>query len=479
MSGADGEIDPGALLSPHHATTAQRNLARCALFALAVTNGRVLAATIIVPDDFPTVGAAMVAAVDGDEVLIMPGTYSNEGELSFEGKKIRVRGTAPSDTSVVDATVVEPTTFGFTAGEDTNSVLSGLTVRGGGIWVSDGAWPLVEHCALEAGEGVDVWGGGLELRDCRIRRNDTDYVGGGCFFYQAQATILRCQIDGNSAPEWAGGVGAAESSLIIRDSSISNNETWYEFDQGGGIRATSSQLVLIGTRIDGNSAHGEESYGGGVYLGNDSNATFIACTLQHNRALVRGGAISAGSGQIYMSGCRIGRNWAGTSGGGIHANGIGARFESCMFMDNQAEDALVWNGGDLLISNCTFIDDVVRVNGLNAHVRNCILWGEDNPLRHSGQTISVRFSDVQGGWPGEGNIDLDPLFFARGPANGLLRAGSPCVDSGSPRILDAVFDSHPRWPDALPNGERSDMGAYGGPDNGNWLYYARLLNDGR
>src|SRR5262249_40914378 len=48
-----------------------------------------------------------------------------------------------------------------------------------------------------------------------------------------------------------------------------------------------------------------------------------------------------------------------------------------------------------------------------------------------GSTLLVSYSDVAGGWAGEGNLDADPLFDL---ASGLyhLTSGSPCVDTGSP-----------------------------------------------
>jgi hypothetical protein len=84
-------------------------------------------------------------------------------------------------------------------------------------------------------------------------------------------------------------------------------------------------------------------------------------------------------------------------------------------------------------------------------------------------TPTVTYSDVQGGWPGEGNIDADPRFSSRGRFDYLLRPSSPCIDGGDPTIEDAISDWHPRWPAAYPNGARSDMGAYGGPCNGAWV----------
>ena len=81
------------------------------------------------------------------------------------------------------------------------------------------------------------------------------------------------------------------------------------------------------------------------------------------------------------------------------------------------------------------------------------------------------YSDIEGGWAGQGNIDLDPRFVPF-PFHGfdyLLNPNSPCIDAGDPSIEDRLSDCHPRWPDWYPNGARSDMGAYGGPGNVGWI----------
>lgn len=70
-----------------------------------------------------------------------------------------------------------------------------------------------------------------------------------------------------------------------------------------------------------------------------------------------------------------------------------------------------------------------------------ILWGNDAASDIGEQihgTPEVRTSDVMGGFDGEGNFDLDPLFVA-GPAGEFylsqIAAGpgadSPCVNAGS------------------------------------------------
>jgi hypothetical protein len=74
-------------------------------------------------------------------------------------------------------------------------------------------------------------------------------------------------------------------------------------------------------------------------------------------------------------------------------------------------------------------------------ITNSILWdGGDEIWNSNDSTITITYSDVQGGWPGEGNIDADPLFVdPDGPDDDPntwedndyhLSPGSACIDAG-------------------------------------------------
>lgn len=90
---------------------------------------------------------------------------------------------------------------------------------------------------------------------------------------------------------------------------------------------------------------------------------------------------------------------------------------------------------------------------------------------------TVLYSNVRGGWPGEGNIDTDPLFVYANPLltneNLHLSPGSPCIDAadatalpagattdldGNPRLADDPCAADTGIPDT--NGLVPDMGAY-------------------
>jgi hypothetical protein len=79
---------------------------------------------------------------------------------------------------------------------------------------------------------------------------------------------------------------------------------------------------------------------------------------------------------------------------------------------------------------------------------NCIVW--DNLPQGIGSPSQpiVAFSDVDGSWPGTGNINTDPLFVNAAVGDFHLTAFSPCINAGDPLGP----------PD--PDGSRADMGAF-------------------
>jgi hypothetical protein len=62
-------------------------------------------------------------------------------------------------------------------------------------------------------------------------------------------------------------------------------------------------------------------------------------------------------------------------------------------------------------------------------------------------TPVVTYSDIQGGYPGAGNIDEDPLLAAPGSGDFHLMPGSPCIDTGdngAPNLPAHDFEGDPR-----------------------------------
>jgi hypothetical protein len=82
--------------------------------------------------------------------------------------------------------------------------------------------------------------------------------------------------------------------------------------------------------------------------------------------------------------------------------------------------------------------------------------------------MEITHSDIQGGFPGTGNIDADPMFVDADGADNVVgtedddlrhKAGSPCIDTGDNGAVPAWVETDIRGRPRIMN-SRVDMGAY-------------------
>jgi parallel beta-helix repeat protein len=164
--------------------------------------------------------------------------------------------------------------------------------------------------------------------------------------------------------------------------------------------------------------------------------------------------------------CVISRNIGADMGAGMYVKDSSSpSLVNCTFSDNFASitggGIQNWDSNPVLI-NCTFSGNSATYFGGGIYfadgspaLTNCILWG-DTPeeVYIFGGAPVITYSDIQGGFTGEGNIDADPLFADAANGDFHLLRDSPCIDAGDP---STSIGSEP-----LPNGGRINMGAYGG-----------------
>ena len=90
-------------------------------------------ATIHVPGDYPTIQDGINASVNGDTVLVAPGTYVEN--IFFYGMKITVKSSDGAASTVIDGGSPANPDFGsvvtFQHGEKLDSVLDGFTLTNG------------------------------------------------------------------------------------------------------------------------------------------------------------------------------------------------------------------------------------------------------------------------------------------------------------------------------------------------------------
>jgi len=261
---------------------------------------------------------------------------------------------------------------------------------------------------------------------------------------------------------------------------------------GGGMVNYAGSPTLVNCTFRANAA---TDSGGGVLNANNSRPTLVNCVFSRNYAGYGGGMRNDNSNPT-LAYCTFTWNWA-YAGGGIYNDSASLRLTHCTFVVNSAKSA----GGAMFntitcfvtLTNCTVAGNSASIgNALafnsyrqkypsNLQAINCILWdGAGEIWNNDGSTINITYSDVWGGWPGEGNIDADPLFAHLDVDDYHLKsqAGrwdqksqswvkddvtSPCIDAGDPLT--------PMGLDPFPNGGRINMGAYGGTAEASKSYF--------
>ena len=196
---------------------------RCLVISLAliVLSVPVSARTITVALDgsgeYSTIQEAIDAAVDGDIIIVSPGTYFES--VYIHGKDFVLRSVNPDDVNVVRTTVIHgggsstPIRVSYFVGPSCE--LRGFTITGGS--------------AAEDGGGIRCsFNSELAIRQCHIRGNSAGRDGGGIF--EGKGLIENCIITDNYAGDDGGGLYSCDGS--VRNCVIANNSAG---DEGGGL----------------------------------------------------------------------------------------------------------------------------------------------------------------------------------------------------------------------------------------------------
>ncbi len=254
----------------------------------------------------------------------------------------------------------------------------------------------------------------------------------------------------------------------IDNCKILNNS---RYSRGGGIKITDSgPVVLTECLIDGNLAYhdgGGHPYGGGIYVVGE--LSLVDCVVSNNISrstgstggtkYSRGGGIYA-DGVLHLAGCFIEGNLARANGSNSDMRALGGGI--CLTGTASLVNTLVYNneayatntsglpgwgsaedfGGGIYESGSSSVVDVMfttitentasSAGGIylaagELSVSNSIAWENTGVEITAG--ANVTYSDVQGGYPGEGNIDLNPVFIDEYHLDPTV---SPCIDVGDP-----------------------------------------------
>jgi len=270
------------------------------------------------------------------------------------------------------------------------------------------------------------YGGGL--LDCDTVTNNTIFgnkaygsgvnVSGGAGIYGGRiitGNLVTGNVSYDSSPDCDGGGGICRAETVA-----GNTITLNSARRGGGVFCCA---LVSGNIVSENSA----DYGAGIHGGE----TITGNIISGNRAGRRGGGIYGGktlSNNIFS--CN-----SANFGGGLYCIDSSQTIVNDTIVLNSAG-----NGGGI------FCDTAANASPA---VTNTIVWsntGTYGPQIRGGDP-RVSFCDVEGGWPGLGNIDADPLFADPAGGDHHLTWDSPCRDEGdatAPGLPVEDFEGDPR-----------------------------------
>ena len=443
---------------------------------------------------------------------------------------------------------------------DRTAILDGFTITGGHLFVvpfggvipgpGPGAVggagmynyygsPTVVRCTF-CGNATIQLGGGLcnsngsnpSLLNCRFIKNYAE-AGGGMCNSASSPKLTNCQFQNNYGSSRGGGVdNSLNSSPILRNCSFSRNSTSQNYvgtQHGGGMynrgkptlidcifsknyaavgggmfNSEGSTSMLDNCEFSGNSA---SFSGGGMYNSSESATRLSNCKFRRNTSGgAGGGLLNRYNSKLTLANCIFTSNAAGSQGGGMAAGN--STLVNCIFAGNSATRGGGIYDSNSTLTNCTFTKNLAKEMGGGlwffrsynppATLANCILWGNtpgEVYVQYGSPVIT--YSDVQGGWSGEGNTDKDPCFADPGywDPNGTPQdpnddfwvdgdyhlksqagrwddnEGRWTKDDVTSHCIDAGDLNTPIGLEPFPNGGRINMGAYGGTEQASKSYF--------
>ena len=371
--------------------------------------------------DAATIADAMEAAVEGDTIMLAPGVFSGPGnrDIFSRGFPIVITSEAGAAETVIDCGAGGDAYYGFYfgGGEDTSTVLEGVTIKGAGkgaLVFHDGSGPLVRDCVLTGNRYMGGW------------------HGGGVIVETGSAPVIRrCVISDNAGSPYGGGVYCKSAAPVIEDCEISGNSAE---DSGGGVASfNSAHPVIRRCLISANSAIGDSGGGVCVIMG---SATVEDCVVTGNTAGYGGGGLFNGtSGTLTVTGTVIAGNSSASMGGGVYS-AVGMTMSQCTVVDNYT--AYYGAGVEVFQGQDNHIDHTIVAFNRNA----------EGIFTISGD-IDITCSDVYGNeggnyggatadMTGPLNISGDPLFCDAAGGDYYLNADSPVLTPPDPSCGDIM-----------------------------------------
>ena len=123
-------------------------------------------------DPFCSIQRGIDESINGDEVIVRPGTYNET--INFNGKAITLRSSDGPAVTTIDGTLLNDSVVKCVSAEGPRTVLEGFTITGGNA---------------SRGGGMSNLGSSPTVTNCTFSSNTADTSGGGMYNKNSSPTV--------------------------------------------------------------------------------------------------------------------------------------------------------------------------------------------------------------------------------------------------------------------------------------------------
>jgi predicted outer membrane repeat protein len=323
---------------------------------------------------------------------------------------------------------------------------------GGAVYLSASTVTFSGCTFTSNGAGPDAGASGAAVYDttskttfagCTFSNNMAVEFGGAIYNNSntTSVTVNNCTFTGNTA-QVGGGIDNSSSPATVSGCSFIGNIT---SGSGGALNDSSSSTTITNCTFSGNAT---TSGGGGAILQSSNTLALTGCAFTNNSSAIYGGALAVSGGtSISATNCAFNSNTSVGSGGAVYSVANTQSFTQCVFSANSSSGS----GGGLYAQNTLSVSDCTMASNFAPFgagdslysvaaptIVNSIIW--TSPKSTSGAfatgaaSTSITFADVQGGYSGTGNVNVDPRFLRNPSAGPDGIWGTPDDDAGDLRL---------------------------------------------
>ena len=210
--------------------------------------------------DFLRIQPAVNAASDGDEIIVMPGTYTRNSSpvVDIWDKSLWIHSSDGPEVTIISGQGIrqcmnlaysDSTIEGFTIQNGVHSIVGGMFVFASEATITDCVFINNHGESTSAGDAGALSTSGLanvQISDTNFINNTSDKT--GAIFISGTSSLTNCQISGNTGGSYSGGLTMMSGNVSLNQCTIESNDGGLNYGGGGGIWVYAGGVYTI---IDG------------------------------------------------------------------------------------------------------------------------------------------------------------------------------------------------------------------------------------